>query len=62
MQEQDYTIYRDLRSWTAALTFRVVDNLTGPVDYTFALTFSLKAFPRFGLGSNVVRPYGLLGS
>jgi hypothetical protein len=26
MEEQFYTLYRDLRSWTAALTFRVRDS------------------------------------
>jgi hypothetical protein len=62
MQEQSYTVYRDLRSWTAALTFRVRDNLTGPQDFGVAFTFSLKAFPRFGLGSDTVRPATLLGT
>ena len=61
MQEQAYTIYRDLRSWTAALTFRVLDNPGAPQDFTVAFTFSLKAFPRYGLGNDVVRPYLLLG-
>jgi lipopolysaccharide assembly outer membrane protein LptD (OstA) len=62
MEEQYYTIYRDLRSWTAALTFRVRDNRLGPDDFTVAFTFSLKAHPRFGLGTDTVRPYPLLGS
>ena len=61
LQEQDYSIYRDLRSWTVALTFRVRDNPTGPQDYTVAFTFSLKAFPRFGLGDDNLRPYTLFG-
>jgi lipopolysaccharide assembly outer membrane protein LptD (OstA) len=62
MQEQAYTVYRDLRSWTAALTFRESDNLTGPKDYTVAFTFSLKAHPRFGLGGDAVQPSYLLGN
>jgi len=62
MEEQAYTLYRDLRSWTAALTFRIRDNRTGPEDFGVAFTFSLKAFPRFGLGSDTVRPSTLLGS
>jgi LPS-assembly protein len=62
MEEQYYTIYRDLRSWTAALTFRLRDNRSGPEDFTVAFTFSLKAHPRYGLGSDVARPYNLLGS
>ena len=62
MEEQFYTIYRDLRSWTAALTLGLRDNRNGPDDFTVAFTFSLKAHPRFGLGSDAVRPYSLLGS
>ena len=61
MQEQFYTVYRDMRSWTAALTFRVRQNVTGPDDFTVAFTFSLKAFPRFGLGADSLKPYYLLG-
>lgn len=62
LEEQYYTIYRDLRSWTAALTFRVRDNRDGQDDFTVALTFSLKAFPRFGLGHDRPRHSLLLGS
>ena len=62
MEEQYYSIYRDLRSWTAALTFRLRENRTGPEDFTVAFTFSLKGHPRYGLGSDTVRPYSLLGS
>jgi hypothetical protein len=61
MQEQGYSIYRDLRSWTAALTFRVLDNISGPEDFSVAFTFSLKAYPHFGLGQDIARPYSLLG-
>jgi hypothetical protein len=61
MQEQDYTVYRDLRSWTAGLTFRLRDNRDGPDDHTVAFTFSVKARPRFGVGSDSVRPSQLLG-
>ena len=61
MEEQDYTVYRDLRSWTAGLTFRIRDNSDGSNDYTIAFTYSVKAMPRFGLGSDSVRPSQLLG-
>ncbi len=61
MEEQYYTIYRDLRSWTAALTFRVRDNRSEGNDYTIAATFSLKAFPRFGLGTDHDKPSMLVG-
>jgi LPS-assembly protein len=61
LQEQDYSIYRDLRSWTCALTFRVIDNTTGPTDYTVAFTFSLKAAPKVHVGDDTVQPYHLVG-
>jgi len=61
LEKQYYTVYRDFRSWTGALTFRVQDNGTSPVDYTVAFTFSLKAHPRYGLGSDAVEPDRLVG-
>ncbi|NOS68856.1 MAG: LPS-assembly protein LptD [Verrucomicrobia bacterium] len=61
LEEQDYTIYRDMRSWTAALTLRKRDHRDGKDDYTVAFTFSLKASPRFGLGGDTVKPARLLG-
>jgi LPS-assembly protein len=61
LQEQYYTIYRDLRSWTAGFTFRVENNLTAGKDYTFGVTFSLKAIPRFGLGQDTVSASTLVG-
>lgn len=61
LQDQFYTVYRDMRSWTAALTFRVRDNGVGPKDYTVAFSFSIKAHPRHGLGSDTVEPYHLVG-
>jgi lipopolysaccharide assembly outer membrane protein LptD (OstA) len=61
LQEQDYSIYRDLRSWTCALTFRVIDNSTGPTDFTVAFTFSLKAAPKTHVGDDTAQPYHLLG-
>jgi len=62
MQEQFYSIYRDFRSWTGALTLRFRDNRSGPDDFTIAFTFSLKAHPRYGVGGDTARPYSLLGS
>jgi lipopolysaccharide assembly outer membrane protein LptD (OstA) len=61
LQDQFYTVYRDLRSWTGALTFRVTDNGTGPDDFTVAFSFSIKAHPRHALGSDTVEPYHLVG-
>jgi lipopolysaccharide assembly outer membrane protein LptD (OstA) len=56
LQQQDYTLCRDLRSWTGALDFRVTEGPGQPTDFTVALTLSLKAFPRFPLGSDSDRP------
>jgi len=62
MQEQDYSLYRDLRSWTAAVTFRLINNGGGqPLDYGFAFSISLKASPRFGVGADAIHPYEMLG-
>jgi hypothetical protein len=61
LQEQDYSIYRDMRSWTAALTFRVLNNVNGQEDFGVAFTFSLKALPRFPLGADTGRPTWLWG-
>lgn len=61
LQQQAYTLYRDLRSWTAALTVRYEDNRTSPDDLTVAFTFSIKAMPRYHLGSDAVNTTGLLG-
>lgn len=61
LQEQDYSLYRDMRSWTAAVTFRALNNLNHGHDYTVALTFSFKAVPRFGLGQDTVSRASLIG-
>src|SRR5439155_724798 len=52
MQEQAYTVYRDMRSWTAALSFRVREKTAGGSDdFTVAFTFSIHA---------IFRPTGLI--
>src|SRR5882724_8090919 len=61
LQEQDYSIYRDLRSWTVALTFRALNSQSRGHDYAVAFTFSLKSFPRIGLGSDTVNAASLVG-
>jgi lipopolysaccharide assembly outer membrane protein LptD (OstA) len=61
MEYQYYTLYRDFRSWTSALTFRVRDNRSGNEDYTVALMLSLKASPRFGIRGDSDHPQYLLG-
>jgi len=62
MEEQFYTIYRDLRSWTTALTFRLREGRNSRHDdFTVAISISLKAFPRFGLGKDRDHPQSLVG-
>jgi LPS-assembly protein len=61
MQDQFYTVYRDMRSWTGALTLRKRTNTGTPNDLTVAFTFSFKASPRYGRPSDIGMPYWLLG-
>ncbi|MCX8109283.1 MAG: LPS-assembly protein LptD, partial [Verrucomicrobiae bacterium] len=60
LQEQYYTLYRDLRSWTGALTFRIRENVDGETDFAVAVQFSLKAFPRYRVGQDRDEPDRLL--
>jgi LPS-assembly protein len=60
LQQQYYTVYRDLRSWTAAISFRVADNSVGETDYSVAFSFSIKAQPSTHVGDDTVRPDHLL--
>ena len=46
LQEQDYSVYRDMRSWTAGLHLMVRNSEGRPQDITFAFTFWLKTYPR----------------
>ncbi len=61
LQSQYYSLYRDLRSWTVALTARVLRNAGGGLDYGGAITFSWKAAPRFEIGDDINKPTQLLG-
>lgn len=61
MEEQMYSLYRDFRSWTGALSFRIRENRVGPRDYTIGIIFNLKAFPRFKLRDDVDRETMLFG-
>jgi len=61
LREQTYSIYRDFRSWTGALSFRARDTTSHKEDYTIAFTFSLKALPRFGLGKDTIRADEMFG-
>jgi LPS-assembly protein len=62
MQQQLYSLYRDLRSWTAAVTFRVNQGIGQPTDFAVGVTLSLKAFPRYKLNGDADRPQQLLES
>jgi hypothetical protein len=61
LQEQDYTIYRDLRSWTASLTFRAESSTGIPTDFTVAFALSLKAIPMTHPGEDALSSYHLVG-
>ena len=60
-QHHYYTLYRDLRSFTAAITAGIRQDLDGQKDYGIAFTLSSKAFPRYGLQDDINRPTRLLG-
>jgi LPS-assembly protein len=61
LQEQAYTIFRDLRSWTAALTFRAEANSGIPTDFTVAFSLSLKAVPATRVGEDALSTSRLVG-
>lgn len=64
MQEQYYSIFRDFRSWTAALTLRLRDSgetLRRQEDWSVAFQVSLKAFPSGGTRYRRDDPTYLLG-
>ena len=60
-QHQYYTLYRDLRAFTAALTAGIREDLNGRKDYGIAFTLSSKAYPRYGLQDEINKPTRLLG-
>jgi hypothetical protein len=51
IEEQRYTIYRDLTSWVASLG-TVIRNNGGVKEYGVLLTFTLKALPKFSFDLN----------
>ena len=61
LQQQYYSVYRDLRIMTCALTFRVEDAVGVPRDYTVAIQLSLKAMTTRHVGEDAVSPFGLVG-
>ncbi len=61
LQEQFYTLYRDLRSFTGALTVSVLNEVGQEPDFTIAFSLSLKASPTLRLGEDSVNPHRLIG-
>lgn len=61
MQEQYYTVYRDFRSWTAAITGGVLEDVNGQKDYRVSFSFSLKAMPSNKLGRDTADHLSMLG-
>jgi lipopolysaccharide export system protein LptA len=51
LEEQRYSIYRDLSSWVASLGGVIRDN-KGSMEYGILFTVTLKAFPKFGFDLN----------
>jgi hypothetical protein len=51
IEQQRYSIYRDLTNWVASFGAVVRDN-DGVKEYGVLLTFTLKAFPKFGFDLN----------
>jgi LPS-assembly protein len=51
LEQQRYAIYRDLTNWVASFGAVVRDN-AGVKEYGVLLTFTLKAFPKFGFDFN----------
>ena len=51
LEQQRYSIYRDLTSWVASLGAIIRDN-GGVKEYGVLLTFTLKALPKFGFDLN----------
>ena len=61
MQQQYYTLYRDMRSWTVAMTFSVTDDVNSSVDYGISFSLSLKANPTMRVGEDVADHYKITG-
>jgi LPS-assembly protein len=51
-EQQRYSVYRDLTNWVASFGAVVRDNTGNKKEYGIMLTFSLKAFPKFGFDLN----------
>lgn len=52
VEEQRFSIYRDLTSWVASVGAIIRDNGGGAKEYGVLLTFTLKALPKFSFDLN----------
>ncbi|HEY2125329.1 MAG TPA: hypothetical protein VGG94_07690, partial [Chthoniobacterales bacterium] len=52
LEQQHYSIYRDLTSWVASFGAVIEDNGGVKKNYGVLLTLTLKAFPKIGLDFN----------
>ena len=62
LREHTYSIYRDLRSWTGALSFRLREEDQRGTDFTVAFVFSLKAIPSASRGDDRLNSTRLFGN
>ncbi|MBO7106765.1 MAG: hypothetical protein J6W73_00865, partial [Verrucomicrobia bacterium] len=53
LEEQEYTLYRDMTSWVGALRFKVSENRNGPTDFSVSLGFQLKVMASPNRGADV---------
>ncbi|PYL39784.1 MAG: hypothetical protein DMF34_03035, partial [Verrucomicrobia bacterium] len=51
LEQQRYSVYRDLTNWVASFGAVIRDN-AGVKEYGVLFTFTLKAFPKFGFDLN----------
>jgi len=61
LELQQYTLHRDLSSWTAAIGAQVRDNRVQD-EFSFIFSLTLKAFPRVGLPVDFVGTNGIGGN
>jgi LPS-assembly protein len=53
VNQQTYTIHRDLSSWVSSLGLNITNNGAGKTQIAVVLSFTLKDLPRFGLPVNL---------
>ena len=53
LNQQTYSIHRDLSSWVGALGLHITNNGSGKRQIALVLSFTLKDLPRFGLPVNL---------